>query len=139
MIGASPRGTVMKERVGRQSDPRRILGAAGEAAAERRLQQSGLTIVARSFRARCGEIDLIARDGHIVVFVEVKTRTGTGFGRPAEAVTPEKRRRIARAALLFLAKSRGSDLPCRFDVVEVFPVGTGWRVNHIPDAWRAGD
>jgi putative endonuclease len=140
MIGRSIfGGAALKPRIAGQADPRKILGRAGEAEAERRLEKAGLTIVARSFRARCGEIDLIARDGGLLVFVEVKTRTGVGFGRPAEAVTAEKRRRVARAALVFLAKSRWRDVPCRFDVVEVFPVGPGWRVTHIPDAWRMGD
>ena len=120
-------------------NPRRRLGLAGEAAAEARLRRDGLEIVARGFRARCGEIDLIARDGRVVVFVEVKTRTGNAFGSPAEAVTALKRRRIARAASVFLARSDWSDRPCRFDVVEVVPVGAGWRVTHIPDAWRTGD
>ncbi len=118
---------------------RRNLGAAGEAAAERWLGRAGLTIVARGYRAKCGEIDLVARDGPVVVFVEVKTRTQNGFGHPAEAVTRTKRVRLVRTASLFLAKSGWGDKPCRFDVVEVFPVGTGWRFSHIPDAFRPGD
>jgi putative endonuclease len=120
-------------------DPRRLLGNAGEAAAERWLRGAGLAIVARGFRARCGEIDLIARDGPIVVFVEVKTRTHGAFGRPAEAVTAQKRRRLARVASLFLARSGWGERACRFDVVEVVPVGARWRVRHIPDAFRPGD
>ena len=120
-------------------DPRRRVGLAGEAAAESRLRRDGLEIVDRGYRARCGEIDLIALDGPVVVFVEVKTRTGVAFGRPAEAVTPDKRRRIARAASVFLARSGWSDRPCRFDVVEVVPDGSGWRVTRIADAFRTGD
>jgi len=120
-------------------DPRRLLGNAGEAAAERWLRGAGLAIVARGFRARCGEIDLIARDGPIVVFVEVKTRTHGAFGRPAEAVTAQKRRRLARVASVFLARSGWGERACRFDVVEVVPVGTRWRVRHIADAFRPGD
>jgi putative endonuclease len=122
-----------------RENSRRVLGLAGEAAAAAQLAREGLTIVARGFRARCGEIDLIARDGGVVVFVEVKTRTSSAFGSPAEAVTAEKRRRIARAASLFLARSGWSDRACRFDVVEVFPVGEGWRVTRISDAFRTGD
>ena len=120
-------------------DPRRLLGNAGEAAAERWLRRAGLVIVARGFRARCGEIDLIVRDGPVVVFVEVKTRTHDAFGHPAEAVTAIKRGRIARVAALFLARSGWDEKACRFDVVEVVPVGAGWRVKHIPDAFRQGD
>jgi putative endonuclease len=129
----------MEDGANRRRDPRRILGLAGEAAAESRLRKDGLEIVARGFRTRCGEIDLIARDGCVVVFVEVKTRTGEAFGRPAEAVTARKRRRIARVASLFLARSGWADRPCRFDVVEVVPVGTRWRVTRIADAFRSGD
>ena len=120
-------------------DPRKFLGNAGEAAAARWLQRAGMVIVARGFRARFGEIDLIARDGAVVVFVEVKTRTHDVFGRPAEAVTARKRARIARVASLFLAKAGWGELICRFDVVEVVPLGSRWRVRHIPDAFRPGD
>ena len=120
-------------------DPRRDLGIAGEAAAERWLRDAGLTIVARGFRVRCGEIDLVARDGPVVVFVEVKTRTHRAYGPPAEAVTAEKRGRIARVASFYLARSGWGERPCRFDVVEVVPVGAGFRVRHIPDAFRVGD
>jgi putative endonuclease len=117
----------------------RSLGSAGEAAAERWLRGAGLEIVARGFRARCGEIDLIVRDGAQVVFVEVKTRTSDAFGRPSDAVTAQKRRRIARVASAFLVKSGWTERACRFDVVEVLPVGAGWKITHIPDAFRPGD
>ena len=129
----------MKGNVAAHRDPRRILGDAGEAAAARWLRRAGLAIVARGYRVRCGEIDLIARDGPIVVFVEVKTRTHDAFGRPAEAVTAIKRGRIARVASVFLQRSGWTERVCRFDVVEVVPVGAGWRVTHIPDAFRPGD
>ena len=120
-------------------DPRRFLGTAGEAAAARWLRRAGFAIVARGFRARCGEIDLIVRDGAVVVFVEVKTRTNDAFGRGAEAVTAKKRGRIARVASAFLVRTGWTDRTCRFDVVEVVPAGAGWRVTHIPDAFRLGD
>ena len=120
-------------------DPRRLLGDAGEAAAARWLCRAGLVIVARGFRARCGEIDLIVRDGPVVVFVEVKTRTHEAYGRPSEAVTAIKRRRIARVASVFLARAGWGEKACRFDVVEVIPVGSGWRITHLPDAFRQGD
>jgi putative endonuclease len=129
----------MKGNVAVHRDPRRILGDAGEAAAARWLRRAGLAIVAHGFRVRCGEIDLIARDGPVVVFVEVKTRTHDAFGRPAEAVTAVKRARIARVASVFLQRSGWTERVCRFDVVEVVPVGAGWRVTHIPDAFRPGD
>lgn len=129
----------MSEDGSARRDPRRRLGEAGEAAAEQWLRRAGLVIVARGFRVRCGEIDLIARDGAVVVFVEVKTRTQSAFGRPSEAVTAVKRGRIARVASVFLARSGWGEKACRFDVVEVVPVGTGWRVTHLADAFRLGD
>ena len=86
-----------------------------------------------------GSLDLIARDGPVVVFVEVKTRTQSAFGRPSEAVTAVKRGRIARVASLFLARSGWDEKACRFDVVEVVPDGSGWRVTHLADAFRQGD
>ena len=132
-------GIAMTEDGSARRDPRRRLGDAGEAVAERWLSRAGLVIVARGFRVRCGEIDLIARDGPVVVFVEVKTRTHGAFGRPSEAVTPAKRRRIARVASVFLAQSGWGEKACRFDVVEVVTVGSGWRVTHLADAFRQGD
>ena len=117
-------------------DPRRALGAAGEAAAEDWLRDRGYAIVARGFRTRLGEIDIVARQGRLVVFVEVKTRRGEGFGRPSEAVTPAKQRRLARVAQMFLVRSGWSEAPCRFDVVEVEPAGAGLAVRHIADAFR---
>ncbi len=127
------------ENAARRRDPRRLLGIAGEAAAAGWLRDAGYEIVAAGFRARCGEIDLIAKDGRVVVFVEVKTRTHDGFGRPAESVTAIKRARIARAASVFLARSGWTERSCRFDVVEVVPLGSRWRVTHIADAFRPGD
>lgn len=123
----------------RRPDSRRSLGLAGEVAAESQLRRDGLLIVTRRFRVRCGEIDLIARDGPVIVFVEVKTRTDEAFGRPADAVTAQKQRRIARVASVFLARTGWTDRPCRFDVVEVLAVSSGWKVTRIADAFRAGD
>jgi len=118
---------------------RRLLGLAGEAEAVRWLRGAGLAIVGTGFRARCGEIDIIAEDGREVVFVEVKTRTSDAFGTPAESVTRLKRLRIVRAASVFLARAGWTERTCRFDVVSVAPAGSGWRVSHLKDAFRQGD
>ncbi len=94
----------------------RLLGDRGEREAAAYLRRQGLRIVARNYRTPLGEIDLIARDGDTVVFVEVKTRRQ---GEPAEAVTPEKQRRLTLAALHFL-KARGLlEYRSRFDVVAI--------------------
>jgi putative endonuclease len=118
---------------------RRLFGMAGETAAEDTLRERGLIVEARGFRARAGEIDIVALDGPVVVFVEVKARAGEAFGRPAEAVTPTKRARLIRAASLYLLRRGWSERPCRFDVVEVVGEGPARRVTHIPDAFRPGD
>lgn len=123
----------------RGRDPRHALGVAGEEAARAALIRMGMTIVTQRFRSRAGEIDLIARDGESMVFIEVKTRAGTGFGRPAEAVTRTKRERLVRTAALFVARSGWGERPCRFDVVEVEPRGDAWGIAHIRDAFRPGD
>ena len=118
---------------------RRLLGVAGEAEAARWLRSAGFEVVATGFRARCGEIDIVAEDGREVVFVEVKTRTSDAFGSPAESVTRLKRLRIVRAASVFLVQAGWTDRACRFDVLSVAPIGSGWRVTHLKDAFRQGD
>jgi len=119
-------------------DPRQALGRRGEQLAARFLERAGLRIIARRFRLRCGEIDLIALDRELVVFVEVKTRRGRGYGAPAESVTPSKQQKISRVALAFLSGRGWHERPCRFDVVEVVAGGKTSEIRHIPDAFRLG-
>ncbi|RDI69484.1 YraN family protein [Nocardia pseudobrasiliensis] len=95
------------------------LGAHGEELAARYLRAAGMRIVDRNWRCRYGELDLIARDAAVTAFVEVKTRTGLSFGRPAEAVTRTKQRRIRRLAVLWLEAHPGPWVRIRFDVVSV--------------------
>jgi putative endonuclease len=95
------------------------LGKSGEDLACRELARLGYAILARRYRTRYGEIDIVARDGPTVVFVEVKARTGQRFGEPAEAVTLDKQTRIAAMAQDYLARRRLDHVPCRFDVVAV--------------------
>jgi putative endonuclease len=95
------------------------LGKIGEDLAVRELERRGYAIVARRWRRRRGEIDIIARDGATLVFVEVKARDGDEFGDGAEAVTVLKRRRLAQLALEYLACHDLIDCPCRFDVVAI--------------------
>jgi putative endonuclease len=114
----------------------RWLGDRGERAAARYLRRKGMRVIVRGYRTRLGEIDLIARDGDTLVFVEVKSRRQ---GVPAEAVTPEKQRRITLAALHFLRKHGLLDVRSRFDIVAiVWPDERGEpRIAHIPDAFEA--
>jgi putative endonuclease len=92
------------------------LGAEAERDAGRFLERQGLAIVARNYRTRFGEIDLVARDGETVVFVEVRLRSSDRFGGGAESIGEAKRRRIVAAARLYLARLR-PEPRCRFDVV----------------------
>src|SRR5512141_2069475 len=96
--------------------PRAAAGAAAEALAARFLAQRGLTIVERNWRRRCGELDLVARDGDTLVFVEVRLRTRRDFGGAAASITAAKRARMAAAAGLYLARLPRTP-PCRFDAV----------------------
>jgi putative endonuclease len=95
------------------------LGERGEAAAGKYLRRLGYQIVGRQDRHRLGEIDIVAVDGQTVVFVEVKTRTSHAAGHPAEAITPDKQRRLTRVALSFLKRHGLLDSAARFDVIAV--------------------
>ena len=95
------------------------LGTLGELVACRELRRRGYAILARGFRTRHGEIDIVARDGDVLVFVEVKARAGRRYGTPLEAVTARKQRRVAAMARSYLARAGWGERPCRFDVVAV--------------------
>lgn len=98
-----------------RADARRR-GAEAEDEAARFLALRGLEVVARNYRTRLGEIDLVARDGETLVFVEVRARSWAAFGGAAGSVDAAKRRRIVAAARHFLARL-GAEPPCRFDVL----------------------
>jgi len=95
------------------------LGKTGEDLACAELERRGYAIVARRYRRRRGELDIIARDGPTLVFVEVKARQGRTFGSAAEAVTVMKQRRMVRLAVDYLACHRLGGCPLRFDVVSI--------------------
>ncbi len=110
------------------SDPRQRLGLDGEQLAVEALTARGYVVLARRYRTRFGELDIVARDGDALVFVEVKARRGVTFGQPADAVHWRKRRRLARLAEAFIAEARLHHLPCRFDVVAII-----WQDGGAPD------
>ncbi|GAB4080078.1 YraN family protein [Modestobacter muralis] len=115
---------------------RAALGAYGERVAARVLTDAGLTVLDRNWRCRDGELDLVARDGDALVFCEVKTRTGGGFGSPAEAVTRTKRHRLRVLARAWLAAHDHHAPDLRFDVVGVLVPATGRpRVTHLRNAF----
>lgn len=101
------------------SRARVTLGKIGENLACAELERLGYAIVARRYRRRGGEIDIVALDARTVVFVEVKTRDGTAFGTGADAVTFTKQRRMMLVASDFLARHGLTERPCRFDVIAV--------------------
>jgi putative endonuclease len=95
---------------------RRATGASGEEVAAAWYSANGYTIVARNWRCRDGELDLIIRDGPTFVFCEVKTRATAAFGTPAEAVTHDKRQRIRHLAARWIQESKVRPATIRFDV-----------------------
>ncbi len=101
------------------TDPRRAFGAAGEARAARWYEARGYRVVARNWRCRDGELDLVVTRGRTLVFVEVKTRRTDRFGTPAEAVTYQKQRRLRRLALRYLEATEARPATLRFDVVSI--------------------
>jgi putative endonuclease len=116
---------------------RKQLGDFGEDVAARHLERSGLRIMARKWRCRLGEIDIVARDGEETVFVEVRTRREDALGLAAESVGPTKRARLAALARSYLAAVTASDdAPWRIDVVAVSVdrAGRATSVEHIPYA-----
>ena len=113
-----------------------LLGQEGERLAERYLQKKGYTLVERNYRCPAGELDSIVLDRRVVVFVEVKTRTGHGFGSPLEAVEFRKQRKMIQAAKIFLAEKRLQQRDARFDVVGVSWPGREPVVEHIENAFE---
>ncbi len=101
------------------SDFKQRVGCSGEDLAVEYLRGRGYEIIARNFRTRQAEIDIIAKHKGVIVFVEVKARRGQGFGHPKWAVTPAKQRKISMAALTYLKKQRAMNSRARFDVVTI--------------------
>jgi putative endonuclease len=114
----------------------KALGKEGERQASLYLEKKGLAIIERNFRTRSGEIDLIARDKKDLVFVEVKTRSGTDFGTALEAVNSRKCRQIIRVAQEYLLQQDGFDQPIRFDVIGIL-IGDNPKFEYIKNAFDA--
>ncbi len=113
------------------------LGDRGEEIAARHLTQNGWTVLDRNFRMGRKEIDLIVRRDELVAFVEVKTRSGPGFGHPLESVTWKKRREIQQVASAWIDRWGGPGQVYRFDAVAVTTSpAAGPVVEHVEDAWR---
>ena len=116
---------------------KKILGTIGEDAAAKFLESNGYEIVARNFRIRSAEIDIIARRENVIVFVEVKARSSIRHGLPVEAVNFRKQKKIIEAAAVFLQDENFCDCACRFDVVEIYLHGAlVEEINHIENAFE---
>jgi putative endonuclease len=119
------------------SRDRQALGLAGEDLACRELERRGYEILARRYRRRGGEVDIVAREGATTVFVEVKTRDGLAFGAGGEAVSAFKRRRLTRMAHDYIARHGLDGRPCRFDVIAIEVSGPSPRIEIYPNAFDA--
>jgi putative endonuclease len=117
---------------------RQRLGELGERLACQELERLGYAVLARRYRTRFGEIDIIASDAGTVVFVEVKARLDRNFGDPAEAVTPQKQRRVVAMASDYVSRHRLHETPCRFDVVAVDAAVDPPQITVYKDAFRPG-
>lgn len=98
---------------------RQLVGRAGEEAARSYLQRKGYRVAQVNFRCPYGEIDMIAFSGSTLVFIEVRTRTGSSFGTPAESITPEKLNHLKKTALYYMQSRFGQEVACRFDLIAV--------------------
>lgn len=133
--GAGP-GAVGDTAVRRRPRASDELGRAGEQVAVEHLLARGLVVLARNWRRRDGELDVVATDGHSLVVCEVKTRSGVGYGLPVEAVTRSKAARIRRLAQQWLSESRARWVEVRFDVIAVLLVpGQAPQVEHYEGAF----
>jgi putative endonuclease len=118
-------------------DPRKIFGQEGESAAEQYLRHKGYRIVARNLRSSMGELDVIAEDGQVLVFVEVKARRTDAFGGAVHAVHRRKQEKLIQLAAQYLASHHMKDRLCRFDVVLVQGANAAAsQINHIQNAFE---
>ncbi len=115
---------------------RQQLGKRGEDIAKEAVTEMGYEMVARNYRCPLGEVDLIARDGDTLVFIEIKTRRGKGLAGAKEAVGPRKRRQLSKVALYYMKKEGFLGQKARFDVVAVGLEGGRARLEVIKDAFE---
>ena len=106
-------------------------GKEGEMIAYEYLNRNFYRIICKNYRCKLGEIDIIAEEENELVFIEVKTRTGLGFGLPSDAVNRVKRSHIYNVAKYFLMQNKCENLYCRFDVIEVYIKEKEVKINHI--------
>jgi putative endonuclease len=117
------------------------LGEIGESLAVKFLKQKGYQIIDQNYRSAWGEIDIVAQDGEVLAFVEIKTRRSLKFGAPQLAVTSSKQRKISKAALEYLQERDGFDYICRFDVISIVfpPEPSEPIIEHIENAFELNE
>lgn len=113
-----------------------IFGKAGEVRAADFLKKQGYKILARNYKTRLGEIDIIAQDKDALCFIEVKTRSSDKFGLPQEAVAWRKQGQMAKAALIFLKEKNLLNKKARFDIVALLNGDNSGEFNLIKDAFE---
>ena len=101
------------------SQERLSIGKKGELLAQEHIRKQGYTLLEKNFRCKLGEIDLIAKDRHMVVFLEVRTKTSTAYGPAYNSVTPHKQRQVKRVALFYIAQHNLVNTQFRFDVIGI--------------------
>jgi putative endonuclease len=117
---------------------RQELGKLGEDLACRELESRGHEIVERRYRTDRGELDIISTHSGVVVFVEVRTKSGEDFGDGAESITPQKQQQLVWMATDYVTRKRLENIPCRFDVVSIETTVNPPRVTVFEDAFRPG-
>lgn len=110
---------------------KREVGTTYEQAAAIYLARMGYVILCLNYRCYCGEIDIIAKDGKTLVFIEVKYRATNKYGDPAQAVTTKKQVKIYKSAQCYLKQNHIADVPCRFDIVAI----QGQQIRIIKNAF----
>jgi putative endonuclease len=119
------------------SDTKLEVGRAGEVLAAELLRKKKYDIVALNSKSKLGEIDIIARKGKMICFVEVKTRSSDEFGAGAEAVDFRKQKKIISLAQTFLLKNNYADCDIRFDVIDILISKGSSQIEHLEDAFQA--
>jgi putative endonuclease len=120
-------------------DTTRARGIRGEDLAVTYLKKKGYKVIERNYRCQWGEIDLIARDKGTLIFVEIKSRSSSGFGLPQDAVDRFKQEKLIQAAKAYMAEHHLQEtIPARFDVVAVHLTPSGPEMELIKDAFQAG-
>ncbi len=117
----------------------KLFGVVAERFALQWLQKQGYQILEKNVRFRQGELDLVVREGNVLVFCEIKARRRVGTGEPGEAIDRRKQNKMVRLATDYLQSHPDLvNLECRFDAILLKQSGIGWQVEHIQDAFRPG-